>query len=216
MVKSQTQRTGLIILSLFLAFAVALVVLIAIQSGVLGWLIVGFVIVSVAIITAAAVIVNRVAVPFMDARLKYVDARLEHERRMFELKMRDDRRQIAPPAQTNAPEIDPRHALLVNLCLLTIKSNDYGPTSKRLMSANDAQADRSGQFADRMNWDRASKYGQDIGKLYTKVGGPPQEQGLRIKGDGGIDGTASDLLVALNNRNLILDAAINALPGRMR
>lgn len=112
------------------------------------------------------------------------------------------------------PAIDPRHMLLVNLCLLTIKSAAYGPTSHRLMSANDAQADRSGMFADRMNWDAASKYGQEQGVLYVQQGGKADEQGLKIKCGNG--DTAADLLVVLHEKNLILDSAINALPGATR
>jgi hypothetical protein len=88
MTQNPAQRTGLIIFSLFLAFAEARVVLIAIDQDVIWPLIIGFVIVAVAVITAAAAMVNKVALPFMAARLKYVDVQLEHERRMLELKLK--------------------------------------------------------------------------------------------------------------------------------
>lgn len=120
----------------------------------------------------------------------------------------------AEPEHEQETVIDPRHALLVNLCLLTIKSASYGPTSKRLMTADDAQADRSGLFADRMQWDAASKYGQDIGWLFVQRGGNPNEQGLKVDCPGG--NTAADLLVELHNRNLILDSGVAALPGVTR
>lgn len=114
----------------------------------------------------------------------------------------------APVKETIKPDIDPRHALLVRLVMLTIRSDRYGQTSKRLMTADDAQIERSGTFADRMQWDAASKYGQEIGLLFVQRGGKSDEQGLKIH-----RGTAADLLEALMERNQILDSAVAALPN---
>ncbi len=117
-----------------------------------------------------------------------------------------------PAAPQPAPLLDPRHDLLVSLCLLTIRTDSYGPTAERLLTADDAQA-RGGKFADRNNWDAASKYGQELGLCYTKVGGAPKDQGLKINGRGAGGCTAADLLDALMERNRVRDSAVNALPG---
>lgn len=121
--------------------------------------------------------------------------------------------QIAAPRQESKPD-DPRRQLLIDLCLMTIRADGYGPTSKRLMTADDAQATskaRGGQFADRNNWDKASKFGQETHFLWTKIGG--SEQGLRIdSGTAGGD-TVADLISALMKYNGIMDSAVNALPG---
>lgn len=185
------------------------------------------------VIVVAVLIVVSIIVRFAaDPIVKIGNIRLEHQREanrhdekyLAAGYVRDDSiykpimpQIIAPAARSeSAPEpIDPRHALLVSLTLLTIRTkrqgdNEYGPTSKRLMTADDAQA-ISGAFADRNNWDLASKYGQEIGYLMVQRGGKVSEQGLKIKGAG--NNTAADLIEALVNRNLILDSGVNALPG---
>lgn len=117
----------------------------------------------------------------------------------------------APAAPRAEPVTDPRHRLLVDLCLLTIRADGYGPTSHRLMTADDAQA-KGGQFAYRKNWDLASKYGQENGLIFEQRGGR-LEQGMmvdvkRVGGD-----TVADLISALMKYNPVLDSAVNALPG---
>ena len=172
MVKPQTQRTGLIIFALFLAFAVALVVLIAIDRNVIWPLIVGFVIVSVAIITAAAAIVNKVAVPFMDARLKYVDARLEHERRMLELQLR--RAPALPkPAQaaTVIPEVEPYRNLAIQLVALT--KDLMGEDATRIASRETAQG--YDPFRGHKQWEQAVSFLTAYGLVYQLLAGGKNE-----------------------------------------
>lgn len=196
MVKSQAQRTGLIVLSLFLAFAVALVVLIAIQSDVLGWLIVGIVIVSVAIILAAAAIVNRVAVPFMDARLKYVDAHLEHERRILELQLKHAPALPKPvQAMTAIPEVEPYRNLAIQLVALT--RDLLGEDSTRIASREKAQ--EYFPFNDHKVWGRAIDFLTAHGLVYQMVAGGKSEGTMISR-----NRTAAELaqMIALPERRL--------------
>lgn len=107
---------------------------------------------------------------------------------------------------------DPRHRLLVDLCLLTIRADGYGPTSRRLMTADDAQA-RGGQFADRGNWEKASKYGQEKYLVYEKRGGREREQGMMVSAGRAGGDTVADLIGALVKYGSDSEPAINALPG---
>lgn len=135
------------------------------------------------------------------------------------------RKQIAAPVtqetQTPSAPIDPRHQLLLALCLKTIRTervgdNVYGPASVRLMTADDAQAidvGKGGQFADRTNWSKASEYAQEVHWCWKKQGGKSDEQGLRVdKGKAGGE-TVADLLEALYKARPVLDSAVFALPG---
>jgi hypothetical protein len=122
----------------------------------------------------------------------------------------------APKPEAPAPSIDPRHELLVSLCLLTIRADKYGPASEKLLTADDAQS-KGGKFADRNNWDAASKYGQNLGLLYTQVGGRADDQGLKVNNNTANGGrTVTDLLETLHARNVIRDSAVAALPAMAR
>ncbi len=195
MAKPQAQRTGLIIFGLFMAFCVALVVLIAIQQNVIWPLIIGFVIVSVALIAAAAAIVNKVAIPFMDARLKYVDARLEHERRTLELQLRYAHA-LPRPAQavTTIPEVEPYRNLAIQLVALT--RDLMGEDSTRIASREMAQD--YDPFRGAKTWERAVEFLTAYGLVYQMLKGGRSE-GTAIKQ--GM--TARDL------------AEVIALPGRL-
>lgn len=195
MTRNQTQRTGLIVFSLFLAFAVALVVLIAIDRNVIWPLIIGFVIVSVAIILAAAAIVNKVAVPFMDARLKYVDARLDHERRMLELQLKHAPALPKPSqAVTVIPEVEPYRNLAVQLVAFT--RDLLGDDATRIASREMAQ--HNDFFRGAKTWERAIDFLTAYGLVYQMVKGG-RNDGTMIKQ--GL--TARDLADAI------------ALPGRL-
>lgn len=227
----QRERIGLngIILGGFAVMGIAAVVGAALVYGAL-WTIVGALAVAGGVFVlalAALSLIARFAAPAVvgigSIRLEAEKERHKHIEKLIEKGIMPESfgyraiPQLEAPQEQERPapiKADPRYMLLVNLCLLTIKSTAYGPTSKRLMSANDAQADRSGMFADRMNWDSASKYGQEQGMLYVQQGGKADEQGLKIKCGNG--DTAADLLVVLHEKNLILDSAINALPGAIR
>ena len=173
----QAQHTGLIVFALFLAFAVALVVLIAIERNVIWPLIVGFVIVAVAIILAAAAIVNKVAVPFMDARLKYVDARLEHERRMLELQLRHTPA-LPPPAQavTVIPAVEPYRNLAIQLVAFT--RDHLGNDSTRIASREMTQ--NNDFFRGAKTWERAVEFLTAYGLVYQLVKGG-RNDGTMIK-----------------------------------
>lgn len=122
-------------------------------------------------------------------------------------------KQISAPAPVSAPApaaSDPRHRLLIDLCLLTMRADGYGPASHRLMTADDAQA-KGGQFATRKNWDEASKYGQEKYLIYEKRG--RGEQGMMIDAQRAGGDTVADLMGVLVKRNPVLDSAVNALPG---
>lgn len=196
MIKNPTQRTGLIIFSLFLAFAVALVVLIAIERDVIWPLIVGFVIVAVAVITAAAAMVNKVAVPFMDARLKYVDARLAHERSMLELKLKYS--PALPAAHATAertwkPELEKWRWSAVDLIALTVDT--LGRNSTKIVSRGDAQQNEAFKGAGR--FENALSFLTGNGLAYVVMRGGRQE-GTNIQ-----DGlTAGELLAILSPARL--------------
>lgn len=199
-----------------------LVVLASILANSLWSLIGGSIVVGVVIVI--------LFVKFSDTKLKIDSARYKHIEEMARFGYLPSNNQylparvmlIDPPKDEQKPEpaIDPRHALLVSLCRITIRSKDYGPTSPKLMTADDAQADVSGLFKDRSkSWEEASKYGQSIGLLYTQKGGPPAEQGLKIHGtldNGDPVDSAADLLVALHEPSLPRRAAIAALPPTSR
>ncbi len=206
--------------------APALIVLGALAMGVLDWLIGGIVLLSIVgvaltwVLSSPVVKIRAAGLQHQSESNRHAEAMAKHIEAMARIGYLPDDDggykpirllQIAAPEQHNEPAPDPRHRLLVELCLATIRADKYGPTSKRLMTADDAQA-RGGQFADRNNWDAASKYGQSIGYLYVQVGGKADEQGLKIKLDNG-GCTTTDLISALLRRNIARDAAVNALPG---
>ena len=172
MVKTQVQRTGVIIFSLFMAFCVALVVLIAIERNVIWPLIVGFVIVSVAIITAGAAIVNRIAIPFMAARLKYVDVQLEHERRMLELQLRHAPQALPSPSTvTVIPEVKPYRGLAIQLVALT--RDVLGNDATRIASRELAQG--YDPFKGAKTWERAIEFLTAYGLVYQLAKGGRSE-----------------------------------------
>lgn len=218
-------QTAKIISALLLILALAAVVLASIAVGALGWLIIGVIGLGVSVVALLRASAKPISI-IADSRLEIQKEHNRHVEKSME-------RGFAPPgyepyrkqyeelpAPKPEPKIDERHDLLVSLCLLTIRSKSYGPASNKLMSANDAQADQSGLFADRTKtWEAASKYGQDIGYLYTQVGGKPEEQGLKVHGtseNGERISNVSDLLVALHDPGLARKAAIAALPGGTR
>jgi hypothetical protein len=169
----------LIIAALFIAFAVALVVLIAILQDVIWPLIVGFVIVAVALITAAAAIVNKVAVPFMAARLKYVDVQLEHERRMLELRLRHTPA-LPKPAQavTVHPEVEPYRNLAIELIAVT--RDLLGDDATRIASREKAQP--YGSFRNHRQWEQAVSFLTAYGLVYQMVSGGKSEGTVIGKG----------------------------------
>lgn len=224
-----TLRSIVIGLLVFLGISgLVLIVLASILSKSLGDLIGGFAIFGSIVIILFAIGVM-LFTKFSAAKLKIDSERHRHIETMAQRGFLPAGNQYAParvmqieaPRDEPKPEpaTDPRHALLVSLCRITIRSKDYGPTSPKLMTADDAQADTSGLFADRMNWDKASKYGQGIGMLYTQTGGKSTEQGLKIHGtldNGDPVDSAADLLVALHEPSLPRRAAITALPPTQR
>lgn len=188
--------------------------------AVFGVIVIAIFFISVLLIRAASVPITKI----VDARLAVQKESNRHDEKYLEHGyVREDsgykpRKQIeAPKIEREAALIDPRHELLLSLCMSTIRAEDYGPLSERLLTADDAQA-RGGKFADRNNWQMASQYGQDIGYLFTQVGGPPKQQGLKVNsGNPDVTGrTVTDLLEALHARNVILDSAVAALPGTSR
>jgi hypothetical protein len=222
-----TRSSIVFLLSALSIIMIALIVYAAISAAALGWLIAG-----VVVLCLFALGVSRIGVVLadrlIDAKNKRDAVRIAYHLKCLEkgyqpigahYELLPSQRQISAPVAQSKPEsVDPRHALLVSLCLMTIRAEGYGPTSHRLLSANDAQdisSKRGGQFADRDKWDEASKYGQQIGWLYTQVGGKKDEQGLKIKIEGG-GNTVTDLIDALMQRNLICDSAVSALPGVAR
>ncbi len=219
------------LLTFGLGLGVVFVVLVAIAGNQIGELVKAF-----AIFAALVVAVLFIVVLLLGASSKPIgaigDVQLEiareshrHVEEMARLGLlpKGDRSIPSPVVpQIAAPKpkpLDPRHPLLVELCLMTIRSRDpkYGPASNKLMSADDAQAESkrgNRTFADRNEWDKASKYGQepDQGWLYTKIGG--SEQGLMIKSAG--NNTAADLMTVLMERNTALKSAVSALPEEVR
>lgn len=203
---------------------IAVLLSVAMEAG--GWmllaLIVGFVIVAALVVWLSSFVVRQ-RVLWIDAQVKAQDSRNNFLLNMARVGLLPDERGVfkpihqpqiaAPVPKKEVAPTDPRKPLLIELCLLTIRSDKYGPSSKRLMTADDAQEiskARGGAFADRNRWAEASRYAQDYYLVYEKRGGT--EQGLMVdeKRVGG--STISDLISVLM-RNPVLDDAVNALPG---
>lgn len=212
------RNTSVFVISFMVAFGLVLIVLASIAADALPALIAGVIVLGLITIGLSTIGV-RLFVQWTDARVKAAEARNNFLLNMARAGLLPNERggftpihtkQIAAPAQKKetAPA-DPRKQLLIELCLLTIRSDKYGPSSKRLMTADDAQA-RGGTFADRNKWAEASRYAQDHYFVYEKRGGT--EQGLMVDSERTGGATVADLMSVLT-RNPILDDAVNALPG---
>lgn len=158
------QRAGLYIFSLFISFAVLVVVMMAIDRGFILPLIAGSVILLAIIIVAAASIVNKVAIPFMDTRLKYLDARLEQERALW-----SHERDILKLQLANRPALEePEGGALGDseidqwkpqaLQLIGVTYEKMGMQSKQLMPFNKCAADRIDPFYDVDVWQGATAW----------------------------------------------------------
>lgn len=158
------QRAGLYIFSLFISFAVLVVVMMAIDRGFILTLIAGSVILLAIVIVAAVSIVNKVAIPFMDTRLKYLDARLEQERALW-----SHERDILKLQLANRPALEePEGGALGDsevdqwkpqaLQLIGVTYEKMGMQSKQLMPFNKCAADRIDPFYDVDVWQGATAW----------------------------------------------------------
>lgn len=158
------QRAGLYIFSLFISFAVLVVVMMAIDRGFILPLIAGSVVLLAIVIVAAASIVNKVAIPFMDTRLKYLDARLEQERALW-----SHERDILKLQLANRPALEePEGGALGDseieqwkpqaLQLIGVTYEKMGMQSKQLMPFNKCAADRIEPFYDVDVWQGATAW----------------------------------------------------------
>lgn len=161
---NRPQRAGLYIFSLFISFAVLVVVMMAIDRGFILPLIAGSVILLAIIIVAAASIVNKVAIPFMDTRLKYLDARLEqeraswnHEREILKLQLSYRPALEEPEGGTlGDSEVDQWKPQALQLVGVTYEK--MGMQSKQLMPFNKCAADRIEPFYDVDVWQGATAW----------------------------------------------------------
>lgn len=167
----QQQRTGLIITLLFVSFGVLLVVLVAIDKGFIGELLIGFVAVSVAVIVAATVMVKHVAVPWMETRYKYIDRRLAHEKQMLELKLKHSAPALPAPAIEHHPEVEQYRSLAVSL--LDITRQQFGDDSKRIASREMAQ--QFDAFKGAQTWENAVSFLSAYHLVYTLLNGKRSE-----------------------------------------
>lgn len=190
-----------------------------------GWMFIGLIVGLVALAALVAWLVSFIVRQYVTCTETHMKA--QETRNNFTLNLLkigylpDGRGGYKPIQQLPAPTpktkevapADPRKQLLIELCLMTIRSTTYGPTSKRLMTADDAQEiskARGGAFADRTAWEKASRYAQDNYLVYEKRGG--KEQGMMVDQQRAGGETVADLISVLM-RNPILDGAVNALPG---
>lgn len=226
MPNQHSSNTGRAVISLIAILAITLIAVLlsaAMQAG--GWMFIGLIVGLVALASLTAWLVSFVVkqyVTWTDTRTKAQEAHNAFTLNCLKVGyLPDGRGGFKPIQQLPAPApkpkdiapADPRKQLLIELCLLTIRADGYGPTSHRLMTADDAQEvskARGGAFADRNAWEKASGYAKDNYLVYEKRGG--KEQGMmidhqRVGGD-----TIADLISVLM-RNPILDSAVNALPG---
>lgn len=158
------QRAGLYIFSLFISFAVLVVVMMAIDRGFILPLIAGSVILLAIVIVAAASIVNKVAIPFMDTRLKYLDARLEQERASWNHEREILKLQLAYRPALEEPEggalgdseVDQWKPQALQLVGVTYEK--LGMQSKQLMPFNKCAADRIDPFYDVDVWQGATAW----------------------------------------------------------
>lgn len=224
-------KPGFLSLAIFgiVVFAIiALGILLSEAMGRGGWTFIGLIVGIVVICGVGAwlvAFVTRQYVQWSDARTKSKESERNFIRAMAEagfLPPNSDWRPVkqitAPPAaQPRDEPPDPRKRLLIDLCLMTIRDPKYGPASRRLMTADDAQAagkSHGGTFADRNNWDKASKYAQEKHFVFEKRGGT--EQGLMVSVNQAGGETVSDLISALMKHDEITDSAVNALPALNR
>lgn len=158
------QRAGLYIFSLFISFAVLVVVMMAIDRGFILPLIAGSVILLAIVIVAAASIVNKVAIPFMDTRLKYLDARLEQERASWNHEREILKLQLAYRPALEEPEGGALGDSEVDqwkpqaLQLIGVTYEKMGMQSKQLMPFNKCAADRIDPFYDVDVWQGATAW----------------------------------------------------------
>lgn len=158
------QRAGLYIFSLFISFAVLVVVMMAIDRGFILPLIAGSVILLAIVIVAAASIVNKVAIPFMDTRLKYLDARLEQERASWNHEREILKLQLSCRPALEEPEggalgdseVDQWKPQALQLVGVTYEK--MGMQSKQLMPFNKCAADRIEPFYDVDVWQGATAW----------------------------------------------------------
>lgn len=158
---NQPQRSGLYIFSLFISFAVLVVVMMAIDRGFFWPLIIGSVITLAIVIIAGASIVSKIAIPFMDTRLKYLDARLEQERALWKHERETLKLQLA---YTPALE-EPEGGSLIDseveqwkpqaLQLIGVTYEKMGIQSRQLMPFNKCATDRIEPFYDVDVWQGA-------------------------------------------------------------
>lgn len=214
------------VISMIVILAIVLIAVLlsaAMQAG--GWMFFGLIVGLVALAALTAWLVSfivRLYVQWGEARNKSREAQNNFTLSLLRAGYLPDGRggykpiqQLPAPApkpKDIAPN-DPRKQLLIELCLMTIRAADYGPTSHRLMTADDAQEiskARGGAFADRNAWTNASQYAQDNYLVFEKRGG--KEQGMMIDSKRVGGDTISDLISVLM-RNPVRDAAVNALPG---
>ena len=168
--KRQTSKTSLIIFGLFLSFCVALIVLIAIDKGVILPLIIGVVIIAVALIVAAWAIVKHVAVPFMETRFKYLDVHLEHERRILELRLKHSAPQLPPPTEHH-PEVEPYRALAIQL--VELSREQLGENADKVLSREKAENHKP--FNTHNNWSNAIAFLTAWGLVYESYLGGRNE-----------------------------------------
>lgn len=200
-------------------------ILLSAAMQVSGWMFIGLIIGLVALAALVAWLVSfivRQYVTWTETHMKAQETRNNFTLNLLKIGyLPDGRGGYKPIQQLPAPApktkevapTDPRKQLLIELCLMTIRAAAYGPTSRRLMTADDAQEiskSRGGAFADRTAWERASRYAQECHLVYEKRGG--KEQGMMVDQQRAEGDTVADLISVLM-RNPICDSAVNALPG---
>lgn len=226
---NQPNITPRVIISMVATLAIIFIaVLLREAMGAGGWMFIGLIAGLVALAALSAWLVSfivRLYVQWSEARNKSREAQNSFTLNCLKAGFLPDgyggfkpieTKQITAPKPKEIAPADPRKQLLIELCLMTIRSGDYGPASHRLMTADDAQKvskARGGAFADRNTWADASQYAQDNYLVFEKRGG--KEQGMMIDSQRVGGETIADLMSVLM-RNPALDAAVNALPANER
>lgn len=180
--RASPPRTGLYTLAFFVAFAILLIVQQAIDKGFLLQLIIGSVVALAIVVTAATAIVNKVAIPFLDTRLKYLDANLEqqraqwnHERDMLKLQL--EHRPALPAPEYHA-EVEPYRQLARELVALTREK--LGDQADRILSRE--QAESYDLFRGHKTWEHAVEFLTAYSLVYELRNGKRNEGTVINKG----------------------------------
>ncbi len=193
------------LIGIVVTMAIVVVVYSAIQAGMFIGLLFGVVVLGIAVLFFSWATAAKVVVPLAELRLRFLAENHEHDRRVMEIKQK----RLAPPKQ-RIQDTDPRRPDALKLLQATIRHPNYGPTSRRIISADDAQAAKVMNRSQRQD---AIDLLSDAYHVYRIYKEGADNNGTYCPGSKTVQDLYEDMLSV--NRNA-LDEAVMALPGAGR